>query len=270
MESFHPTKYGQAQIAAAFRGEINSPPDPSFPLGPLQRVTRTVAVPAGSPGLAVNTGWPGSDVVTSLVSPSGRRIGRSTVAADVDHQVTTTSEHYLVRAPEAGLWSVEVFGADVAINGEPVTLETFAAPKPNLAPIARGTVQKTGSQITFDSTASTDPEGQALRSLWDFGDGTGANQASGTHVYTQSGTYKVHLATTDPGDLAGLATVATIVVDADAPTVSITSPTNGQSLVKGSLVAAAFSCADIGGSGLGSCVGNIPNGQPLAWTLFEM
>ena len=51
-------------------------------------------------------------------------------------------------------------------------------------------------------------------------------------------------------------------VDKKAPTVTLTRPTQGQSIPQGSSVTAAFTCAD-GGSGGGSCVGTVPNGQAL-------
>ena len=51
--------------------------------------------------------------------------------------------------------------------------------------------------------------------------------------------------------------------DLNPPTVSITSPTNGQQVITGSTINAAYSCADTGGSGLATCTGTVPNGSPI-------
>lgn len=66
-------------------------------------------------------------------------------------------------------------------------------------------------------------------------------------------------------DKAGNETVAqsTITVeDRTDPTVTLTTPAEGAVYDRGEAVAAAYSCADeTGGSGLDSCVGDVPNGE---------
>ena len=54
----------------------------------------------------------------------------------------------------------------------------------------------------------------------------------------------------------------TIARDATPPTVSITTPANGASYVLGSMVSAAYVCAD-GLAGVVSCVGPVTNGAPI-------
>ena len=48
-----------------------------------------------------------------------------------------------------------------------------------------------------------------------------------------------------------------------APTVTITAPTSGASLQVGDTALAAYSCADVSGYGLTSCVGTVPNGAAI-------
>ena len=54
-----------------------------------------------------------------------------------------------------------------------------------------------GSDVTFDASPSTDPEGQPLTYSWEFGDGATSNAVSTNHSYTQAGTYTAILTVTD-------------------------------------------------------------------------
>jgi hypothetical protein len=60
----------------------------------------------------------------TLISPSGRRIDRSTAAPDVSHVLGATFESYSVSDPEPGEWSVSLRGIVVDPDGEPVILQT--------------------------------------------------------------------------------------------------------------------------------------------------
>ena len=52
-------------------------------------------------------------------------------------------------------------------------------------------------------------------------------------------------------------------IDVTDPTVTITTPVDGASFVRGSLVAADFGCADTGGSLLATCVGDVIDGDAV-------
>ncbi|MBQ4877810.1 collagenase [Pseudoalteromonas luteoviolacea] len=71
----------------------------------------------------------------------------------------------------------------------------------NKAPLASingpysGTI---GNDIQFSSQGSTDPEGQVLTYLWQFGDGAQSTSANPTHIYSAQGTYTVSLTVSDP------------------------------------------------------------------------
>lgn len=53
--------------------------------------------------------------------------------------------------------------------------------------------------VTLDASGSTDPEGQPLSFLWDFGDGTSGTNAVETHVYPLGIDYTAKLTVTDVG-----------------------------------------------------------------------
>ena len=91
-----------------------------------ETVTATATVQPQTQEFTFASNWAGSDVVMTLISPSGRVIDRDTMAPDVTHELTPTSEAYTVTDPEAGEWTVELFGADVP-EGEIVTLTVSGA-----------------------------------------------------------------------------------------------------------------------------------------------
>jgi PKD repeat protein len=77
----------------------------------------------------------------------------------------------------------------------------------------RGTVQVPGS-VSFDASASDDPDGVITAYDWDFGDGTSGNGPTVSHSYTRPGAYMVRLTVHD--DAGGAATTS-LVVNALAP-----------------------------------------------------
>jgi PKD repeat protein len=70
--------------------------------------------------------------------------------------------------------------------------------------------------VTFDGTASRDPDGDVAAWAWSFGDGTFGTSSTATHTYSTPGVFTASLTVTD---LAGLSNVATaaIVVSGLAP-----------------------------------------------------
>ncbi|ARU57409.1 hypothetical protein OLMES_3371 [Oleiphilus messinensis] len=68
--------------------------------------------------------------------------------------------------------------------------------------------------VNFDGSGSTDPDGDDLGYLWDFGDGTFSNEATPTHTFDQVGNYAVTLTVTD-GSLDSQ--ISTLSISAQAP-----------------------------------------------------
>ena len=100
------------------------------------------------------------------------------------------------------------------------------------SPVARIDAEPDSGQapleVTFDASASTDPEDEDLTYAWDF-DGDGTTDATGvtaTHTYTENGVFNARLTVTDPADKSGTTTVP-ITVGNTRPVVELETPPNG-------------------------------------------
>lgn len=215
----HPNEHGQGAMAQLVQTQIDrGAPGSQFLVGFNQTVTTTANVATGLAQATFSTTWPGSDVVMTLVSPSGRTITRSTSASDVYHLLGPTYEVFSISNPEAGTWTVEMKGTEVSPDGEAVRLSTTQSLPVNLPPIAKFTSSVTNGaaplQVAFDATGSSDPDGTVTDDSWDFGDGTSGTGATTSHVFTKPGTYSVHLTVTDNGGAQGFATADVLVREA--------------------------------------------------------
>lgn len=193
-ESFHPNEYGHRIMADLIAAQLVEKYSPDFTIRPAEMVTRSITVTG--PALSVTTGWPGSDVVTSLVSPSGAVYTRETPGV-AEHDFGPTWEYYRIENPEPGEWTVNVFGADVAVGGEMVQLAMVDEAPFNVMPSAEFTASGVGDTFTFDASASVDSDGSIVDYVWDFGDGTSAQGAVVEHTYEIPGRYSVVVTTTD-------------------------------------------------------------------------
>lgn len=158
-----------------------------------QTVIHEVNVASRLSQIAFSSNWPGSDVEMTLVSPTGRRIGRSTTDWDIAHEQGPTHESYVIKVPEPGEWKLELYGADVSAAGEPVSFGAnpipFANALPQLAPSATPTSGDAPLTVSFSANA-VDPDGTITNVVWDFGDGTAGSGATATHRYSSGGSYR--------------------------------------------------------------------------------
>lgn len=158
-----------------FRARITNDdtiPCTQYTVHPGAHVPLTATIPPGRTRMSFYTAWPGSDVVMTLTSPSGRVIGRSTTASDVRHLAGPTFEVYTIERPEGGTWNIDLFGADVRPNGEPVTFGgtvlavgnvTNLPPDVSAASPSVATIWPPNHKmIAVEVLGVTDPEGSAV------------------------------------------------------------------------------------------------------------
>jgi PKD repeat protein len=234
--SFHPNGAGQTAIANVVASGIAGPSVGGFrsTVFPGGFVQQFLPVGNGQLQLIVETAWPGSDVQLSLISPSNVVYGRNTQAPGVIHRLQSNGETLAITNPQAGQWTVQLYGANVPPQGESVRVDVTQIAQSAFAPVAAITASTdrgvAPASAQFNGSASRAYNGAAVASYkWDFGDGSA--QASGavqTHSFATAGSYTVTLTVTDSNGQTDSATRPMFVTATDQPpTASFASgPTN--------------------------------------------
>jgi glucose/arabinose dehydrogenase len=164
---------------------------------------------------------------------------------------------YMIQGPEGDLYWVSISAGSIyrirytgTANRAPVANAT-ATPTSGLSPLT----------VTFSSAGSTDPDGETVSYLWNFGDGQSSTTPNPVHQYTASGVQKfvATLTVKDP-EAASSQAFVTITVGNNAPTAAISKPANG-------LVVAPGSTIQFSGSGTDTEDGLLP-GSALTWQVI--
>ena len=168
----HPNVQGQAAMAETVLEQLLNDPRERFVVEPGETEATRFKVTRRLQSLSAFTQWPGSDVVLTLVSPSGVTYSRGEVPAGAVQENGPTWERVEVPDPELGEWTIRMFGADVAPGGEDVWLTMGQQELPNQAPVARPSVTYDGQTLRLDGSASSDPDGSIAHYRWYVDDGT--------------------------------------------------------------------------------------------------
>jgi len=106
-------------------------------------------------------------------------------------------------------------------TNQPPVASATASPASGPAPLA----------VSFNGTASSDPDGTIVSYAWNFGDGATGSGATSSHTYNSAGNYSATLTVTDNGGATGNTSVGI-----NATSVTINPPTNLSAKVSGSTV----------------------------------
>ena len=99
-------------------------------------------------------------------------------------------------------------------------------------------------KVTFKGSGSSDPDGDALRYEWDFGDGTAKSTSKDpVHTYDRGGNFDARLKVTDARNASATATVR-ISVDNSPPVATLTAPLDGAKYRDGAAVQFSGSATD--------------------------
>jgi PKD repeat protein/lysophospholipase L1-like esterase len=204
--SAHPTAEGQAAMAAALYSAITSGPRPT--VEPAHTSTVPVIVAVGQALLNIITQWHGSDMDTTLVSPSGQVFNAS--SPRITHFKTGTTENYVIPNPQPGTWQVRVYGTQVDQGGEPARVTSSTTPAAALAPVAVLSVPRAVGvarfRTRFSATSSSGTFASVSSYRWNFGDGSTSKRAVVSHTYRRAGTYTTTLTVTDAAGRTDTAT----------------------------------------------------------------
>ena len=191
-------------------GSQNAPPEgvivePPGDVSILAGESVTFSGSATDPdGDTVTVLWNFGDGSTSTLLNPGAHVYAS--AGTYSVTFTATDEHGL---------------ADPTPDTRTITVNAPANNPPNgtiTAPAGNVTITA-GQSVTFSGSA-TDPDGDTVTVLWNFGDGSTSTMLNpGAHVYASAGTYSVTFTATDEHGLADpTPDTRTITVNAAAPT----------------------------------------------------
>ena len=129
---------------------------------------------------------------------------------------TTVSGTYAYSA--AGTYTITATVTDDQGATDQATGEVEIVDSANQAPVAvinaSTTNAEVGESITFDGSQSSDPDGEIVAYLWNFGDGVEGINETETYAYSAPGLYSVTLSVTDENGAVGQTTTPVNVFSA--------------------------------------------------------
>ena len=233
-------QYGNGRLSLQAPAPANLPPVASFTFSPSPAgvgtiVTFDASASADSDGVIVGYQW---DLD-----------GNGTIDA------TGVTTSYVYSTPATYQVQLTVTDDDGATGSQTraVSVVATANQSPNASFSASPNPAQPNQWISFDGSASSDPDGTIVSYAWTFGDGDTATGSTSFNSYTTAGTYTAQLVVTDDDGATGVASQQIVVQAAAAPDLTVTSltfapsnPTIGQS------VTFAFTVQNIGTASAGS------------------
>ncbi len=143
-----------------------------------------------------------------------------------------------VMGPDGYVYFISIYTGDVRRivytlgNRQPIA-QVSATPTAGLAPLV----------VSFSSAGSSDPDGDTLSYVWNFGDQTTSNLPNPQHTYTANGTYNASVTVSDGHGGVSIRSLV-IQVGNRPPVPSISSPLTGEVYVPGEVLDVVGSATD--------------------------
>ena len=185
-----------------------------------------VTVNANQPPVA-DAGPDQTVIIDQMVNFNGA--GSSDPDGMIDSFVWDFGDGSIPGTGETAIHSYSIFGdyeveLTVTDNGGAIASDTMlvTVTPPNQPPVAdAGSDQAVmaGELVTFDGSASSDPDGTIVTYAWDFGDGSTGTGVTPTHTYLTTGIFTVSLTVTDDD---GATDVDSMLVTVQQPAMEVT------------------------------------------------
>jgi hypothetical protein len=162
----HPIAEGHHAMAETVLDALAADPRERFVVSPEESEEYSVKVERRLQSLSAFIQWPGSDVVLSLVSPSGTVYTRDSTEPGVVQAHGPTWDKLVVPNPEQGEWTVRMYGADVDPGGEEVPLSVGQQQVANERPVPAFDLTYDGTTLALDASSSRDADGEITTYRW--------------------------------------------------------------------------------------------------------
>jgi glucose/arabinose dehydrogenase len=150
------------------------------------------------------------DAVASSMDTSAPYAIAPSIGADFPSWSYTRKRYLITAVPFAGSGGTGAQGDALSIQ-----FKLASSAPTNTAPTAAITTSPLGGTppltVTFDGSASTDPQNDPITYLWEFPDGTSSTRAITTKTFSVAGIYTTKLTVKDPSGLTSSKTVTTTV-----------------------------------------------------------
>ncbi|MBO8180402.1 MAG: PKD domain-containing protein [Archaeoglobus sp.] len=199
----------------------------SIPSDSLSYSVNVNSPPTGGSGCIFNAYWMEGDSLTWNVSQEGASktlnfkviygsdpVYNAQVYFAIDNTSVVSASKYDGRTDPSGIAQITlnaIANGDVSVIGtvasctDVINLTVEGVSGANQPPVANFTYSPSypeeGDTVTFDASASYDPDGSIVSYNWNFGDGSIGSGQTVQHVYSQAGTYTVTLNVTDDSGL---------------------------------------------------------------------
>ncbi len=159
-----------------------------------------------------------------------------------------------VTAPDGNIYFIGIYTGTL----KRIT-HTLGNRQPNVVISATPTAGLTPLTVSFSSQGSSDPDGNQLSFLWNFGDGATSSASTTQHVYTTAGNFNATLQAID-GQGGSSIKSSTITAGNQVPVATISQPSSGDLYTPGEII-------QLSGSGFDPETGNLP-GSSLEWQII--